>query len=244
MKRLTVLLFPALVACSGGRPTPDAGMIDTSCGFDCAAQEKYGLIAGRCFEYSNTGAMVDPPALAAEVRAVRDVEGVQVMDVAYTRTGNPVMLDLFTIVNGELKLVRREFGTGGTSVAYKDSTGKLAGVKWLAPGTQSGENFSTTVTADVIAPPAARMMMDTTYRVTTSQPSGADLRFPIGTFDAGVGMLIIESPVDHGSDSRRTWIPGVGFALVTTPLVLTGGMPREYALQKVKDTPDGGACGF
>ena len=37
---------------------------------------------------------------------------------------------------------------------------------------------------------------------TTSTPSGADLRFPIGTYDAGVRMLISETP-DHGSDSRR-----------------------------------------
>lgn len=239
MRRLTVLL---LVACSGAKPTPDAGMIDTSCGFDCAAQERFGLIAGRCFEYSNTGAMVDPPALAAEVRAVRDVEGVRVMDVAYTRTGNPTMLDLFTVVNGDLKLVRREFGAGGTSVAYKDSTGKLTGVKWLAPGTKSGENISTSLTADVIAPPGPRVQEDVTFRVATTEPTGTDLRFPIGAFDAGVRLLMTETP-EHGSDSRRTWIPGVGFALITTPLML-GGMPLEYTLQKVKDTPDGGACGF
>ncbi len=240
MRRFTVLL---LVACSGGKTTPDAGpMIDTSCGLDCAAQERYGLIAGRCFEYSNTGSVVDPPALAAEVRAVRDVEGVKVMDVAYTKTGNPQMLDLFTIVNGELKLIRREFGVGTASVAFKDDSGKLVGVKWLAPTTGGGENFSTSVKADVIAPPAARVSEDTTYRVTTNDPSGTDLRFPIGTFDAGVRMLITQTP-DRGSDSRRTWIPGVGFALVTTPLVI-GGTPLEYTLQKVKDTPDGGPCGF
>jgi hypothetical protein len=249
MRRLDVLLL-GLVACSGvgcsgnGNPTVDAGpMIDTSCGFDCAAQERYGLIAGRCFEYSNTSAVVDPPALAAEVLAKRNVEGVDVMDVAYTRTGNPVMRDLFTIVNGELKLVRREFGASGSSVAYKDSTGKLTGVKWLEPGTGPGENFSTMTEADVIFPPAARVTTSTTYRVTTNAPSGTDLRFPIGTYDAGVRMLITETPDPHGNDSRRTWVPGVGFALVTSPLATTG-TPLEYSLQKVKDIPDGGPCGF
>ncbi|MBL8957790.1 MAG: hypothetical protein JNK82_43850 [Myxococcaceae bacterium] len=243
MRSLYVVVL-GLVACSGGgTPTVDAGpMVDTSCGFDCAAQQKYGLIAGRCFEYSDTNVVVDPPALAAEVLAKRDVEGVEVMDVAYTRTGNPVMRDLFTIVNGELKLVRREFGASGTSVAYKDSTGKLTGVKWLTPTTGAGENFSTMTEADVIFPPAARVTTTTTYRVTTNEPTGTDLRFPIGTYDAGVRLILTETP-DHGNDSRRTWVPGVGFVMLTSPLATTG--PKlEYSLQKVKDTPDGGPCGF
>jgi hypothetical protein len=243
MRRSTLVLLAA-VACGGNTTPPDAGpMIDTSCGIDCAAQERYGLIAGRCFEYSSSTSAMTQPALAAEVKPKRELEGgIPVMDVTYTELGQRRMQDSFTIVNGELKLVRREFGVGGTSASYKKTTGELEGVKWLASGTGAGENFSTTSSADVVTP-GGRKSEETTYRVTTSAPGASDLRFPIGTYDAGVRLLISETP-DHGSDSRRTWVPGVGFPLITTPLMLTGGTPLEYQLQNIKDTPDAGQCGF
>lgn len=240
---LLVLAGAAGLACGGKTTPPDAGpMIDTSCGIDCAAQAKYGLLEKTCFEYSATTSAASPPDLAAEVRPKVELEGgIPVMQVRYTTTGNPRMQDSFTIVNGELKLLRREFGAGGTSVSYKKTTGELEGVKWLAPNTGIGENLSTTSSADVIA--AMRMSESTTFRVTTSAPGQSDLAVPYATFDGGVRMLLSETP-DHGSDSRRVWVPGVGFPLITTPLMLTGGTSQEYRLQNIKSTADGGLCGF
>ena len=245
LKTLSLLVLAAALALAcGGKPTPpDAGpMIDSSCGIDCAAQAKYGLLEKTCFEYSDTSSTVSPPTLAAEVQPKVELEGaVPVMQVRYTSGGQRRMQDSFTIVNGELKLVRREFGAGGTSVSYKKTTGELEGVKWLALNTGIGENITSTSSADVIA--AMRMSESTTFRVTTSAPGQAELAVPWATFDGGVRMLLTETP-DHGSDSRRVWVPGVGFALITTPLMLTGGTSQEYRLQNIKSTADGGLCGF
>ena len=245
MRRPSLLLLAAL-ACSGGKPNPpDAGpMIDTSCGIDCVSQNRYGLLAGRCYEYSDTTNTASPPSLAAEVKVKRELEGgIPVMDVTYTTGGQRRMQDSFTILNGELKLVRREFGAGGTSVSYKTSTGDLEGVKWLSATTGVGENVSTMTSADVITP-GSRVTDATTYRVVTSTPGTGDLNVPLGAYDAGIRMIITESPTDHGSDTRRVYVPGVGFVLLTTPLMLTGGTSQEYRLQNVKETADGGLCGF
>lgn len=242
-----VMLFGVLAAaCGGGGEKPDAGpMIDTRCGLDCAAQAKYGLIAGTCFEYSDTTTAVPTPRLAAEVKPKRELEGgIVVMDVDYTEGGQRRLQDSFTIVNGELKLVRRTFGAGGTSVSYKKTTGELEGVKWLSLTSTTGENSSTMTSADVIAPPAARVTESTTYRVALSAASSSELTVPLKTYDSGLKMLITESPTDHGSDSRRVWVPGTGFVLIATPLALVGGTSQEYRLQKIKDTADAGLCGF
>src|SRR4051812_6733723 len=124
MRRLALVSLFAL-ACGGNKTPPDAGpMIDTSCGIDCAAQTRYGLLTGQCYEYSDGPSMVSPAALAAEVLAKTELEGgVAVMQVRYTVGGQRKMQDSFGLVNGELKLVRREFGLGGTSVSYKTSAG-------------------------------------------------------------------------------------------------------------------------
>jgi hypothetical protein len=246
MRRLT-LLSVWLLAC-GGRmnPPPDAGMIDTSCGIDCVAQNRYGLITGTCFEYSDMMlSPANPPALAAEVKAMRSLEGdVPVLDVVYTVGGQRKQQDSFTIANGELKLVRREFGTGGTSVSYKDTSGKLIGATWLTPTSSAGENETTSTSADVVNG-ASRMSDATTYRVTLSAGAVADLQTPLETFDGGVKLLITESPTDHGSDSRRVYVPGTGFVLIATPLALSGGSSQEYRLQIIKNVADAGTlCGF
>ena len=225
---------------------PDAGpVVDTTCGIDCAAQQSYGLIAGTCFEYTDTTSTVSPPALGVEVMPKLELEGgIPVMQVKYSVGGQRRLQDSFTIVNGELKLVRREFGPGGTSVSYKKTTGELEGVKWLATNTAAGENISTMTSADVITP-AARVTDATTYRVTTSAPGTSDLNVPYAPFDGGLKLLITESPTDHGSDTRRVWVPGVGFALITTPLMLVGGVSQEYRLQNIKYPADAGSlCGF
>lgn len=217
-------------------------MIDTSCGIDCASQNRYGLIAGTCFEYSDTSSTASPPSLAAVVETKRELEGgIPVIDVTYSVGGQRRMQDSFTIVNGELKLVRRGFGTGGVSASYKNAAGDLEGVRWVGPTTGVGETLTTMTNADVTTTP--RVNEATTYRVTTSAPGATDLQTPYATFDGGVRMLITETP-DHGADSRRVFVPGVGFTLITTPLALTGGTSQEYKLQNIKNTADAGLCGF
>lgn len=247
MRRLFFCLaVVASAAGCGSKPTPDAGpMIDTSCGIDCAAQGRYGLLKGTCFEYSDTSSIASPPSLAAEVmEAIENFEGSNtVIQVRYTSGGQRRQQDTFTILNGELRLVRREFGAGGTSVSYKNAAGDLEGVKWLAVNTGIGENISMMSSADVITP-GSRVTEATTYRVTTSAAGTADLNVPYTSFDGGVRMLITESPMDHGSDTRRVWVPDVGFAMITTPLMLSGGASQEYKLQNIKNTADGGICGF
>jgi hypothetical protein len=226
---------------------PDAGrMIDTSCGIDCEAQRKYGLIARTCFEYSdNPTTAASPPVLAAEVMQELELEGgIKVMQVKYTSGGQRRMQDSFAIANGELKLVRREFGAGGTSVSFKNDTMALEGVKWLELASGAGVSYTTASNADVVTP-GARVSESTTYRATLSAATSSDLQLPLpGGVDGGVKLLFSETPIDHGSDSRRIWTPGLGFVLITTPLALTMGTSQEYLLQNVKDTTDGGLCGF
>lgn len=224
---------------------PDAGrMIDTSCGIDCEAQARYGLLAHTCFEYSDTSSQVSPPALSAEVMPQLELEGgIKVMQVKYSYGGQRKMQDSFTIApSGDLRLVRREFGAGGTSVSFKNDSMALEGVKWLELGSASGVSYSTTSNADVIS--GSRMTESTMYRATMSEASSADLAVPLsGGVDGGLKMLFSETP-DHGSDSKRVWSPGLGFSLITTPLALSMGTSQEYRLQNVKDTTDGGLCGF
>ena len=61
---LPVVLF----ACGTADPVvPDAGVIDTCCGIDCAAQRRYGLLVNTCFEYSASSAAQDPADLGVLV---------------------------------------------------------------------------------------------------------------------------------------------------------------------------------
>ncbi|MBK7860941.1 MAG: hypothetical protein IPJ65_20515 [Archangiaceae bacterium] len=247
MRSLVPFCIALLAGACGGNKTPaDAGpMIDTSCGIDCAAQARYGLLTGQCYEYSDTSSTATPPALAAEVLAKTDLEGgMPVMQVRYTVGGTRKLQDSFTLVNGELKLVRREFGLGGTSVSYKTSGGELQGVSWLTGSSGAGETNTTSSSADVITP-AARVTDSTTYKVTLSAAGTSDLVTPLKSYSDGLKLLINESPTDHGSDSRRVFVPDVGFVLITTPLALVGGASQEYRLQNIKDVVDAGtACGI
>jgi hypothetical protein len=240
MRRLSFVL--ALCACSGSHMVPDAGpVIDTSCGIDCASQQTYGLLAGTCFEYSDTNSPVTPPALAAQVLPVSMLEGgVPVMKVQYTTGGQIKMTDAFTISQGVLKLVRREWGGGGSSVTYQKADKSLDGVAWLALDSAAGSNEDTSEDARFIVGST-----DTTetvdYRVTVSAASASELNVPAGNFDGGVKLLFQETPV-HGSDTRRVYASGFGFTLIATPLAAMSGTSQEYRLQSMK--PDGGSCGI
>jgi len=129
---IALTLTLALSACgSSTTTTPDAGP-DVSCGLDCAAQARYGLIIDRCFEYSTSKTTADdPPALGLWVRPVFTIEGgVKVIPVEYRQNGQIKMIDSFGIVDGTLKLMRREFSGTGQSVTYKTGM-DITGVTWL-----------------------------------------------------------------------------------------------------------------
>src|SRR5262245_19903143 len=118
MRAQWALLAATVTLGCGGKATPDAGTVDTSCGLDCAAQTRFGLLFGTCFEYTDGTTAATPPALAAEVMPLTTLEGgLSVLQLKYSSGGQRRMQDSFTIVDGTLKLVRREFGVGGTSVS-------------------------------------------------------------------------------------------------------------------------------
>lgn len=235
-----------LVGCGPMKPTVDAGP-DTSCGFDCAAQNRYGLIFDRCFEYStdsSTGS--SPPSLGVWVRKETTADGlfelegsVKTITVEYRQSGQTVQTDAFAIKNGDLYLMRRI--AGGKSVTFK-TNGVITGVKWLTMGTASGENFSTSADAFLSSDNSST---PTTYRVTTDTPTAIEKRTPMQTWDTGVKLIFGETP-DHGSDPRRVWVPDTGFTLIASPFNLLGGSPTAHYLQRVRDlgTPDAGteAC--
>jgi hypothetical protein len=239
---LMSLLTVALVAC-GSRPTatPDAGP-DTSCGLDCAAQGRYGLVVERCFEYSSGATAQIPPAMGAWVRPVFTLEGgLKVLPVEYRVNGQTRMIDSFAIKDGSLYLVRREFSGTGQSVSYKDGM-SLSGVQWLTQETGPGETYNSSADA-FVANQSGGVSTPTSYRVTTPAATASELKTPLATFDAGVKLLVGETP-DHGSDPRRIYVPDVGFVLISSSFsLLPGALTTEFRLQAIRDigSPDGGA---
>jgi len=238
MRTLPLFAALALLACGAPKPTPDAGP-DTSCGLDCAAQQHYGLILNRCFEYSDDRfSGQSPPALGVYVSpTLLEIEGgLQVIEVKYRQLGQEVQYDLFNIVNGDLVLLRRS--AGPKSVTYKTS-GAITGVKWLSLSTGAGENFSTSADAFLSTDSSSN---PSTYRITTQAPDATEKRTPSGTYDTGFTMLFGESPTAYGVDSRRTFVPGTGFTLLSSPFNLAGGSPTPVYLQRIRDigTADAG----
>lgn len=227
-------------------PPPDAG-VDDSCGLDCVAQHRYGLILKRCFEYTDTTVAQDLPSLGVYVSEKRELEGgVPVISVDYSQSGARKMTDSFTIREGRLILARREWTSGG-SVTYKDAAGNIVGVDFLHPDTAAGQNFATTATADYVTPNGTRQSDDTSFTVVASAPTNAEKTNPSGTYEGAVKLLINEQP-PHGMDTRRIFSDGTGFILIATTLTATGGTNTPFALQRIRDlgTPDGGdtACGL
>lgn len=216
----------------------DAGP-DTSCGLDCAAQSRFGLIVNRCFEYSSDSSQPplkqDPPALGVLVLPVATIEGgVQVLPVEYRQLGQIKMRDSFAIKGGALYLARREFTASGRSVTYRDSQANIVGAKWLGLDTGAGETLSTDVQAFIVNQTGAGTTESTSYRVTTAEATFSELRAPLMTYDAGVKVLVGETP-DHGSDPRRVYVPDVGFVVIASPFSLAGGTPTPLSLQKVRE---------
>jgi hypothetical protein len=224
-------------ACGPAKPTPDAGP-DTSCGLDCASQEVFGLIKNRCFEYSNDPLnKQSPPDLGVWVKPdLFTLEGdIPTLQVEYRRGGQTVQTDFFVFKNGDLTLMRRI--AGSQSVTYRTGT-TITGVKWLSPTTGAGENFSTSTSAFLSRDDSST---PTEYRITTDAPTTAEKRTPLATYDTAFKMLFGESP-DHGSDSRRIFVPGTGFTIIASPFNLLGGSPTPVYLQRIRDigTADAG----
>lgn len=232
---VTALLLAS--ACGPAKPTPDAGP-DTSCGLDCASQEVFGLIKNRCFEYSNDPlAKQTPPELGVWVKPdLFELEGgIQTISVEYRKGGQIVQTDFFTFKNGDLMLMRRI--AGSQSVTYRTGT-TITGVKWLSPTTGAGENFSTMTSAFLSRDDSST---PTDYRITTDAPTTAEKRTPLATYDTAFKVLFGESP-DHGSDSRRIFVPGTGFTIIASPFNLLGGSPTPVYLQRIREigTADAG----
>ena len=59
MRLFVLSLLLVLTACGPVKPTTDGGSVDDSCGIDCVSQNRYGLIANRCFEYSVSDTTAD-----------------------------------------------------------------------------------------------------------------------------------------------------------------------------------------
>lgn len=246
--RLVVLATSLAAALACGKPPPpppDAG-VDTSCGIDCVAQQKYGLIVDRCFEYSDTLSAQQFPSLGVRVRPVKELEGgLKVIPMDYLQGGIIRMSDHFALVDGALVLARRTWPSSGDSVNYRDASGNIVGVTWWERDTGANQNFSTSVTADVIDG-GMRTSVPTTYGVSTVPASGTEQNVPFGSFDTAVKMILDENP-PHGTDGKRVFVEGTGFTLFSTSfdLAQTGG--TEYRLQNVRDigSADGGTheCG-
>lgn len=236
----------ALLACGPVKPRPDGGTVDTSCGLDCAAQTRFGLLIGTCFEYSNTNAGQNPASLGAEVLDVFTLEGgVKVIPVEYKELGQLRMRDSFGIVDGELRLMRREFA-GGNSVTWKDASNTIVGVAWLRTTSASGETLEADRTATTVSGGGSATNATANHKVTLNAAGSSDLTTPLQTYTEGLSMLFNAAP---GTDNRRTFVPEVGFVGFSNTFTLGGtGTATPFKLQKIRDLKaDGGTsvlCGF
>lgn len=242
MRRLVLALSSAaLLACGPTSQTPDDAGPDTSCGLDCAAQSRYGLVVDRCFEYVDpTGTSTGLPALGAWVRPVVTLEGgLKVLPVEYRVNGQIKMVDNFTIRDGALLLARREFTTSGRSVTYRTGT-DITGVQWLLMESGPGETYTTTTDAYLTTQTGGETVA-TSYRMSTAEASTSELKTPLETYASGLKLLAGETP-DHGSDPRRVFVPEVGFTLIASPLSLEPGAAVPLSLTAIREpgTADGG----
>lgn len=238
-------VLAVIAACGTPTKPMDAGTpVDTSCGLDCDAQKQYGLLLNSCFEYADGPTAVDPPALGIFVREVFTLEGgVKTLVVEYLQGGQKKMTDSVGIVDGKLKLMRREFA-GGQSVTYKNASNDIVGVDWLAKTSASGSSLESTSNADVLLGGSNRKNESTTYRVTLDDAPSSQITVPAmgSPFTGALRMSFNEDP-DHGSDGLRVWAPKVGFIYYSSAFQLAGGTAPQYRLQKVRTIGMGGADG-
>jgi hypothetical protein len=236
MRFVSSLTLVVLAACGPVKPMADGGVVDSSCGIDCAAQTRFGLIANRCFEYSVSDSMKnDPPKLGALVKPVFTLEGgVKVMPVEYREGGQTLMIDNFGFENGNLKLLRREFPRQGRSITFRNDTMAITGVTWLLSDAAPGQSQTSNVQADSVDQLGMHTVEATSYRVAIQSPTPAQLKTPLLASSSGVRMLTSQIP-DRGADPIRTFVADLGFITITSPFNYAGGNPTPVFLQRVRD---------
>ncbi|MDP1916232.1 MAG: hypothetical protein Q8L14_08300 [Myxococcales bacterium] len=236
MRFIALMSLVVLAACGPVKPTSDGGSVDDSCGIDCVAQTRFGIIANRCFEYSVSDSMKnDPPKLGALVKPVFTLEGgVKVMPVEYREGGQTLMIDNFSFENGNLKLLRREFPRQGRSVTFRNDAMAITGVTWLLSDAAPGQNQTTNVQADSVDQSGMHTIEAASYRVTTQSPTPVQLKTPLSDYSSGLRMLTSQMP-DRGADPIRTFVPDLGFITITSPFNYAGGNPTPVFLQRVRD---------
>jgi len=255
MRSSAALAIAALAFCACPQPhhePVDAGP-DTSCGLDCAAQAQFGLITGRCFEYSadpNTPETFQypfviwvPPLSTGGEKQPFTIEGnVVTLRVNYLVGTLQRGYDLFTIPNGTLTLARRNVQSGGTDSITYFQDGKIDGVQWLPSGTVTGAEIETVRDAKHLND---TVDSNTSYRITTTELTSELQKTVNNAFstDGGFAMIYGESPA-HFADALRVFVPGLGFTQITPTARIVPAVP--YYLQNVRDIdPDGGTpCGI
>ncbi len=232
----------ALSACGTPDPTPVDSGVDSSCGIDCEAQAVFGLIPGRCFEYSDTQQAQEFPALGVWVQEAQDLETVKVIPVQYQESGVIRMTDYFMFAGKELRLARRSWV--GQSVTYRDGDGAILGVAWFPPGTAVGQNFTSNAEA-VVSTGSSTQTEGTSFTVVTSPPSASERTVPHGEYADAIKLIFNEQPA-HGMDGRRIIQPDLGVTLFSTTFTLSGtGSSTEYRLQDVREITAGThGCGL
>jgi hypothetical protein len=245
MKRFAFLALFA-VACTPPTKPPTCAEPDSSCGIDCAVQQKFGLIENRCFEYSATKVAAPIADLGVQVTKKRfELEGgVATIELTYSQSGQIKMTDYLGIKCGELYLMRRSWAVG--SVTYKDKDNAITGVLWGTKDAAAGLSTTTDTNADFFV--NDRKNEPTTYKVSYVAPTTDESTVPLKKYDDAIRMNTNESP-DHGSDPRRVFSPGVGFILFSSTFSANStDSAKEFRLQRIRDlgTPDAGSesCGF
>lgn len=244
MRLFVLSLLLVLAACGPVKPTTDGGSVDDSCGLDCVSQNRYGLIANRCFEYSVSDTTADsPPKLGALVKPVFTLEGgVKVMPVEYREGGQTLMIDNFAFENGNLKLLRREFPRQGRSITFRNEAMAISGVTWLLADAAPGQNQTTNTQADSVDQSGMHTVEAASYRVTLQNPTANQLKTPLAAYTTGLRLLTVQTP-DRGSDPIRTFVPDVGFVTLSSAFNYAGGNPTPVFLQRIRDigSPDAGS---
>jgi hypothetical protein len=240
---LTLLL--ALAACGPVKPKTDGGTVDDSCGLDCVSQNRYGLIANRCFEYSVSDSTADsPPKLGALVKPVFTLEGgVKVMPVEYREGGQTLMIDNFAFEGGALKLMRREFPRQGKSITFRNDAMAIVGVTWLAADAAPGQSQTSTSTADTVDQQGMHTTEPISYRVSLQNPTAPQLKTPAAAYTSGVRLLATQTPDRGTTDPIRTFVPDVGFVTISSTFSFSGANPTPVFLQRIRDigSPDAGS---
>ena len=236
MRFLALSTLVVLAACGPVKPTTDGGSVDDSCGIDCAAQKRFGIIANRCFEYSVSDSMKnDPPKLGALVKPVFTLEGgVKVMPVEYREGGQTLMIDNFSFENGNLKLLRREFPRQGRSVTFRNDAMGITGVTWLLADAAPGQSQTTNTQADSVDQSGMHTLEAASYRVSIQAPTPPQLKTPLSDYSSGLRLLTSQMP-DRGADPIRTFVADLGFITITSPFNYAGGNPTPVFLQRVRD---------